>query len=295
MSRRLPVLACLVLVLAASMTHVAAGFGSLERGTAGTVVGWLAALGMVALPLQRGYNLQTDNHMQAGRQRVNAPAPAPRMELVMRGDSTPIPLDDKAIARFWSKVDRSGGPDACWLWTGMRTPEGYGVFRLAGRNYGAHRVALAIDGRDPGSLLGCHSCDAPPCCNPAHLWLGTVAQNIADRDAKGRTASGERNGARLHPERLARGDMNGRRLHPERYPSGDMVPPDRRARGEAHGLTRLTNAAVRAIDRELRTGATNRTISERYGICTSTVSNLRTGKVWSHITGRGTIKEDAHV
>lgn len=48
MSRRLPVLACLVLVLAASMTHVAAGFGSLERGTAGSVVGWLAALGIDA-------------------------------------------------------------------------------------------------------------------------------------------------------------------------------------------------------------------------------------------------------
>lgn len=49
MSRRaLPVLACLVLVLAASMTHVAAGFGSLELGERGRVVGWLAALGIDA-------------------------------------------------------------------------------------------------------------------------------------------------------------------------------------------------------------------------------------------------------
>lgn len=103
---------------------------------------------------------------------------------------TPIPIEE----RFWSKVDRSGGPDSCWLWTagGNR----YGVFTVSrGRQVDAHRFSWELHhGIIPDGLLVCHECDTPRCVNPAHLFLGTSAVNQADMTAKGRGRTGERNG-----------------------------------------------------------------------------------------------------
>lgn len=89
---------------------------------------------------------------------------------------------------FWSKVDRSGGPDACWPWTMARLPRGYGVLAYQQRQTYSHRVAYLLDsGFIPDNVpFVCHTCDNPPCCNPDHLWLGTHADNMADMVAKGR-------------------------------------------------------------------------------------------------------------
>jgi hypothetical protein len=101
-----------------------------------------------------------------------------------KGDFAPIP------ERFWPKVDQSGGPDACWPYTGVRNHRGYGQFTV-GRVEGqkpASRIALELTlGRqlEPGELA-CHTCDNPPCCNPAHLWLGTNSENMIDAGRKGR-------------------------------------------------------------------------------------------------------------
>lgn len=101
------------------------------------------------------------------------------------------------VARFWSKVDVRK-ETACWLWRGeARHLFGYGAFHPAhGQTEGAHRVAFEImNGPIPDGMAVCHHCDNPPCCNPAHLFLGTPGDNVRDAQTKGRSATGERNGA----------------------------------------------------------------------------------------------------
>lgn len=90
--------------------------------------------------------------------------------------------------RFWVKVDKSGGEDACWLWIAHRNENGYGTFGWKGNNSEkAHRVAYELAyGVAPEQLYVLHTCDNPPCVNPKHLFLGTHQDNTDDRDRKGR-------------------------------------------------------------------------------------------------------------
>lgn len=108
--------------------------------------------------------------------------------------------------RFWQKVDKAG-PDECWLWRGgqknpgrKRSPSSiakgrYGIFSIDTQNkrmITAHRAAWIIaNGREPRpSEDVCHTCDNRLCVNPAHLWVGTRKQNMADCKAKGRVRHG---------------------------------------------------------------------------------------------------------
>jgi len=98
--------------------------------------------------------------------------------------------------RFWEKVDTSGGADVCWPWKASKARGGYGKFG-SGRSkiISAHRLAYElVKGAIPEGLDVLHDCDFPPCCNPGHLWAGTNLDNQHDAIAKGRTATGERNG-----------------------------------------------------------------------------------------------------
>lgn len=93
----------------------------------------------------------------------------------VRGHSGRRPIEE----RFWEKVDRSAGPDGCWIWTAAQRPGGYGHFRVGGESYGAHRIAyLLTHGPIDSRLELDHLCANPPCVNPSHLEPVTKAENL---------------------------------------------------------------------------------------------------------------------
>jgi predicted XRE-type DNA-binding protein len=94
--------------------------------------------------------------------------------------------------RFWSKVNKTRGADACWEWSGAKDKNGYGQVRIDGSVQAAHRVSWEIhSGSAAGELCVCHACDNPSCINPAHLFLGTLGDNNRDKLEKGRQYQGE--------------------------------------------------------------------------------------------------------
>lgn len=172
-------------------------------------------------------------------------------------------LTEHELDVFERKVDRSGGPDACHPWK-RSLAKGYGQHGLRGKNQKAHRVAFLIEyGRWPEPLC-CHKCDNPVCCNPRHLFEGTVVDNNADRDSKGRGSwvSGDEHYSRKNPELSAR--------------------------GERHGRAKLSAQTVRDIVAErLLCRTSNAKIARDRGLSPATVDNIMSGKNWSSVTGIG--------
>lgn len=159
-------------------------------------------------------------------------------------------MDEKRVARFWAKVDKRG-LDECWLWTATRTRKGYGQFRVGSKLQHAHRVSWELangpipEGTGFHGTCVCHRCDVPLCVNPAHLFLGSCAENLADMRAKGRA---------------------------------------NHAVGEAIGCAKLTAADVMEIRRLKKTGLSEAKLGARFGVSSSAVHRIVSGNGWSHVS-----------
>lgn len=150
------------------------------------------------------------------------------------------------LPRFWKKVAVRGRDD-CWEWQGVRFSNGYGCIVIKNHQRAmTHRVAYELAyGPIPEGMHILHSCDNPPCCNPAHLRTGTAQENYQDARLRGRTN-----------------------------------PP----RGTRSGKAKLTEANVKEI-RDIYSlgGIAMREIARQYGVSYSTIHGIICRSHWKHI------------
>lgn len=132
----------------------------------------------------------------------------------------------------------------CWPYQGgASTRSGHRQIWDRGRMRFVHRVAWELaNGPIPNGMKVCHRCDNPPCCNPQHLFLGTIADNNADRDRKGRHVA---------------------------------------LRGEDHGNAKLTADQVAAIRELASADVPQKLIAKAVGISQSNVSDIHSGDAWA--------------
>lgn len=222
----------------------------------------------------------------------------------------------KTLKRFWSKVAVKVGQVnetyepcrsrfcegcqsdghcwrrwPCWNWRQNPNISGYGQFWIneLQRCVGAHRVAWALaTNEDLPSGFICHHCDNTICCNPKHLFKGSNKKNADDALDKGRLATGDRQGLRLHPERRAFGQRNGAYTHPETRARGERhgskTKPERLKRGEAHHGSKLTSDDVRWIrwvGRDKR--YTQQKLANIFSVSVSTINSIVLCRTWSHV------------
>jgi hypothetical protein len=162
----------------------------------------------------------------------------------MMARQKPGPKPKDVSVRFWDKVQKT---DTCWLWRGALDGHfGYGMFHQTRGARRAHRVAWELThGPIPAGLCVMHSCDVPACVNPAHLSLGSHADNNADMKAKGR----ERKVGQ---------------------------------RGTENPAARLTERDVLAIR---ASSESSPRVAAQFGVSKKTVLDIRNGKTWRFLCG----------
>ena len=194
--------------------------------------------------------------IKASRHRVNGPGHGTERGGSMRNEITVPKRGRRAPESYdlWANV-HVGAPDECWPWK-LSLGDGYGTVRTHPFDrWRAHRVAwyltngpIPLD--DQGKpFLVCHHCDNRKCCNPAHLFLGTHRDNMADMVEKGRGSSN--------------------------WP---------KARGEDHPQSLLTEDTVREIRTLLAEGRmTLAEIGARFGVSSGAVRHVKAGRTWSWV------------
>lgn len=151
------------------------------------------------------------------------------------------------IETFWERVDIRG-PDECWEWGARKDDKGYGQFHYKNKNRLAHRLAYEFTNGE-GSLdgyLGCHTCDNPGCCNPAHTYPGTYRSNAVDRESRGRGA---------------------------------------KFLGSRNPMSKLNEDQADMIREMLASGMRGDMIAEQFGVSKSTVSLIKSGQRWNPGSG----------
>lgn len=171
--------------------------------------------------------------------------------------------------RLNERIDRTPGlgpHGTCWEWRGETNGVGYGQMTLlaTAKRYLVHRITfILLNGAPPADRsLICHTCDNPLCCNPTHLFAGSVRDNAADMLAKGRFPTGDRHWMRARPEI--------------------------RARGDRHGLAKLRERDIPEIVAAFNAGETPKRLADMYGVSKASVLNIFLRKTWAHIDIRVT-------
>lgn len=158
-----------------------------------------------------------------------------------------------AESRFWKRVDRT---QSCWLWRGSVRRDGYGAFSVGRKSFSAHRFAYQVSFQDPGDLQVCHSCDTPLCVNPAHLFLGTQLDNLADMHAKGRASCG-------------RGDKHGSKTRPDSIAHGLSLPQSKLTPSEARQIRQSTESQT--------------ALAARFGVSRAAIQKVLKRETWRRV------------
>jgi len=183
------------------------------------------------------------------------------------------PLNDVEKSAFWSRIKR-GNAKECWPWTGKKI-KGYGYLILDGSGYYAHRVSwLLFSGEDPAKQCVLHKCDNPPCTNPNHLYVGSHGDNMRDMFRRGRAnrASGDRNGSRVHLEKVPRGE-GWKKFH---------AHEDRR--GEGNSCSKLSESDVLNIRYlAVKEQLSQLELGRLFNVSPSTIARIIQRRGWAHI------------
>lgn len=201
--------------------------------------------------------------------------------------ANPIDYSIPAVDRFWAKVQKTNG---CWLWTGGKSCAfGYGsLYVEPGHSVQTHRFSYELHvGPIPDGLCVCHTCDNPPCVNPAHLFLGTHADNMADARQKHRFP--RKPGELANPAKLTNAQADEIRLRYEAWPGTKEIGAEFGVSAHTignilrgRGTGQLTEEQMATIRARHALRVTTHQLAREFGLTRESISNCVTRRTYAH-------------